>query len=164
MDAITAMTTRRSIRQYKDEPVKAEDLEAILNCGRLAPCGVNKQSWKFIVVTEPSVKTAVAQATDYGKFIDKAGVVIAVAVGPDAVCAHEDGAAATCNMLNAAHALGYGGCWIGANGNDTARRVGEVLCVPQGWCIKSVFSVGVPAAPATREKKTLEEVVSYNHF
>ena len=52
MDAITAMTTRRSIRQYKDEPVKPEDLEVILNCGRLAPTGVNRQAWKFIVATE----------------------------------------------------------------------------------------------------------------
>ncbi len=164
MDAITAMTTRRSIRQYKDEPVKPEDLEVILNCGRLAPTGVNRQAWKFIVATEQKVKEAVAEATDYGKFIAQAGVVIAVAIGPDAVCPNEDSAAATCNMLNAAHALGYGGCWIGANGNDTARRVGAVLGVPEDWRIMALFSVGVPQGPATREKKTLEEVVSYNHF
>lgn len=42
MDAITAMTTRRSIRKYTSDPVKPEDLEAILNCGRLAPTGVNR--------------------------------------------------------------------------------------------------------------------------
>lgn len=164
MDAITAMTTRRSIRQYLDKPIPQEDLDAILNCGRLAPTGVNRQAWKFIVATEQAVKDAVAEATDYGKFINKAAVVIAVAIGPDVVCPNEDSAAATCNMLNAAHALGYGGCWIGANGNATAERVGKVLGLPEGWRIMSVFSVGVPAAPATREKKPLEEVVSYNHF
>ena len=116
MDAITAMTTRRSIRKYTSDPVKPEDLEAILNCGRLAPTGVNRQAWKFIVATDQKVKDAMADATDYGKFINQAAVVVAVAIGPEAACPFEDAGAATCNMLNAAHALGYGGCWIGANG------------------------------------------------
>ena len=58
MDAITAMTTRRSIRKYTSDPVKPEDLEAILNCGRLAPTGVNRQAWKFIVATDQKVTLA----------------------------------------------------------------------------------------------------------
>ena len=113
MDAIQAMCTRRSIRKYTADPVKEEDLRKILDCGRLAPTGVNRQAWRFIVVTDAAVKAAVAEATDYGKFIASAPVVIAVAIGPDAACPNEDSAAAACNMLNAAHALGYGGCWIG---------------------------------------------------
>ena len=91
-------------------------------------------------------------------------MVIAVAIGPDAACPNEDSAAAACNMLNAAHALGYGGCWIGSNGNATAERVGKVLRLPAGWKIYALFSVGVPAEEAHREKKRLEEVVSYNGF
>ena len=130
MDAIQAMCTRRSIRKYTADPVKEEDLRKILDCGRLAPTGVNRQAWRFIVVTDAAVKAAVAEATDYGKFIASAPVVIAVAIGPDAACPNEDSAAAACNMLNAAHALGYGGCWIGSNGNATAERVGKVLRLP----------------------------------
>ena len=116
------------------DPVKPEDLEAILNCGRLAPTGVNRQAWKFIVATDQKVKDAMADATDYGKFINQAAVVVAVAIGPEAACPFEDAGAATCNMLNAAHALGYGGCWIGANGlqeHPTAQRVAQVLGVPE---------------------------------
>ena len=118
---------------------------------------MNRQAWRFIVVTDAAVKAAVAEATDYGKFIASAPVVIAVAIGPDAACPNEDSAAAACNMLNAAHALGYGGCWI-------AERVGKVLRLPAGWKIYALFSVGVPAEEAHREKKRLEEVVSYNGF
>ena len=149
MDAIQAMCTRRSVRKYTADPVKEEDLRKILDCGRLAPTGVNRQAWRFIVVTDAAVKAAVAEATDYGKFIASAPVV---------------SAAAACNMLNAAHALGYGGCWIGSNGNATAERVGKVLRLPAGWKIYALFSVGVPAEEAHRDKKRLEEVVSYNGF
>ena len=117
-----------------------------------------------VYMSEAAVKAAVAEATDYGKFIASAPVVIAVAIGPDAACPNEDSAAAACNMLNAAHALGYGGCWIGSNGNATAERVGKVLRLPAGWKIYALFSVGVPAEEAHREKKRLEEVVSYNGF
>ena len=101
MDAITAMTTRRSIRKYTSDPVKPEDLETILNCGRLAPTGVNRQAWKFIVATDQKVKDAMADATDYGKFINQAAVVVAVAIGPEAACPFEDAGAAACNMLGA---------------------------------------------------------------
>ena len=180
MDAIAAMTTRRSIRKFTDAPVKPEDLETILNCGRLAPTGVNRQPWRFIVVRDPEMRAKVAQATDYGKFIANAPVVIVVATEDEAAaCPNEDSAAATCNMLNAAHALGYGGCWIGANGYaplkddpsdphfvpyNTSGRVGKVLGVPEGWRVMSVFCIGVPAEKAERGKKSLEEIVSYDHF
>ena len=181
MDAITALTTRRSIRKFTDAPVKPQDLKTILNCGRLAPTGVNRQPWRFIVVMEPAMKDKVAEATDYGKFINKAPVIIAVALDDaQAACPNEDAAAATDNMLNAAHALGYGGCWIGANGfaplredpddphnvpYNTSMRVGKVLGLPKGWRIMSVFCIGVPAEePVQRPKKSLEEIVSYNHF
>ncbi len=164
MDAIQAMCTRRSVRKYTADKVEEEDLRTILNCGRLAPTGVNRQAWKFIVATDARVRRSVAEATDYGKFIAEAPVVVAVAMGPDAACPNEDSAAAACNMLNAAHALGYGGCWIGSNGNATSERVGKVLQLPEGWKIYALFSIGVPAEHPTREKKALEEVVSFNRF
>ena len=164
MDAVTAMTTRRSVRKYTGDPVRQEDLEKILDCGRLAPTGVNKQGWKFIVCTEQEMKEKVAGATDFGKFMKDAAVIVAVAIRADTFCPNEDSAAATCNMLNAAHALGYGGCWVGANGNPTAKRVGKVLGLPIGWKIMSLFSIGVPAESPTVKKKALSEVVSYNGF
>lgn len=180
MDAIEAMTTRRSIRKFTDDPVRPEDLERILTCGRLAPTGVNRQPWRFVVVRDPEMRARVAQATDYGKFIADAPVVVAVVIDEKrAACPHEDSAAATCNMLNAAHALGYGGCWIGANGYaplredpsdphnvpyNTSMRVGSVLGVPEGWRVMSVFCIGVPAEEAQRHKKSLQEIVSCDHF
>ena len=45
-----------------------------------------------------------------------------------------------------------------------ALCVGKVLGVPEGWRVMSVFCIGVPAEKAERGKKSLEEIVSYDHF
>ena len=113
------------MRKYTDDPVKPEDLETILDCGRYAPCGINRQGWRFIVVTDPAVREKIYEANKrFCKFILQAPVLVVVAVGPDSVTPFEDSAAATCNMLNAAHDLGYGTCWLSAN---------APICPPISW-------------------------------
>ena len=62
MDTLTALRTRRAVRKYTDDPVKPEDLETILDCGRYAPCGINRQGWRFIVVTDPAVREKIYEA------------------------------------------------------------------------------------------------------
>lgn len=62
MDTLTALRTRRAVRKYMDDPVNPEDLETILDCGRYAPCGINRQGWRFIVVTDPAVRERIYEA------------------------------------------------------------------------------------------------------
>ena len=50
---IENIMARRSIRQYKPEPVKRETMDVILNCGINAPNGMNRQSWEVRVVDQP---------------------------------------------------------------------------------------------------------------
>ncbi len=40
---------RRSVRSFKAEPIPEDVFNAILEAGRLAPCGVNLQSWTFAI-------------------------------------------------------------------------------------------------------------------
>lgn len=44
-----AIYNRRSIRKYKQQTVPADVVRAILDAGRMAPSGKNRQPWKFIV-------------------------------------------------------------------------------------------------------------------
>ena len=44
---------RRSIRNFKAEPVSDQDLDMILEAARQAPSGENAQPWRFIVVKDP---------------------------------------------------------------------------------------------------------------
>ena len=41
---------RRSIRKYLEKPISDEDLNMILEAGRWAPSGTNRQPWKFIII------------------------------------------------------------------------------------------------------------------
>lgn len=43
---------RRSIRKYKDIAIKRQLIEQILDAGRMAPSAMNKQPWKFHILTE----------------------------------------------------------------------------------------------------------------
>ena len=50
---IENIMSRRSIRQYKAEPVKRETMDIILKCGINAPNGMNRQSWEVRVLDNP---------------------------------------------------------------------------------------------------------------
>lgn len=51
MDLIEAITSRKSIRAYTNEPVKKEIISKILDIARWAPSAVNAQPWHVAVVT-----------------------------------------------------------------------------------------------------------------
>ncbi|SNS69052.1 Nitroreductase [Noviherbaspirillum humi] len=46
-----AITSRRSIRAFRPDPVAREDVEAILDVAARAPSGTNTQPWKVYVLT-----------------------------------------------------------------------------------------------------------------
>lgn len=50
MSVFDLISSRRSIRKYKTDPIPDESLRKILQSGILAPSGNNRQTWKFYVV------------------------------------------------------------------------------------------------------------------
>lgn len=166
MDTITALMTRRSVRKYKPDPVKPEDLAVILDCGRYAPSARNDQGWRFVVVTDDDLKREIAGLMPYGKHIEQAAACVVVLTNDANTCGpHEDAPAATMCMMTAAHALGYGTCWIGCYDNSAYPQIARMLGTPEGWTMMTLFSLGVPdGEPRKAAKKPVEEVVSYNGF
>ena len=55
MEALEALMTRRSTRNYKPDPVEQEKLERILAAGRQAPSGGNNQTSHFLVIRNREV-------------------------------------------------------------------------------------------------------------
>ena len=55
MDALEAIITRRSTRNYKPDPVESEKIEKILEAGRQAPSGGNNQTSHFLVIRNRDV-------------------------------------------------------------------------------------------------------------
>ena len=52
MDALEALMTRKSIRNFLDREIPRDVIEKILRAGAQAPNGGNCQPWRFVVVTD----------------------------------------------------------------------------------------------------------------
>ena len=50
-DLLNLIKSRRSIRKFKDIPLKEEDLKDLIEAGVYAPTGSNTQCYRFIIIT-----------------------------------------------------------------------------------------------------------------
>jgi nitroreductase len=161
MDALEAIRKRRSVRKYTGEPIPKQDLEAIVDAGRLAATGSNKQPWDFIVVTD---RAMIEQLKVASAWMDKAGAIIAVIMDPGSRWWIEDGSAAIENMLLAATALGYGSCWLEGYTLLREPEFKQLLGVPADRRLLSLVPIGVPVEWPTKDKKPLEQVIHWEKY
>jgi nitroreductase len=161
MEALEAIRKRRSVRRYTGDSIPREDLEKIVDAGRLAATGNNAQPWDFIVVTE---RDMIDQLTIASKWMDKAGAIIAVVMDPSSRWWVEDGAAAVENMLIASTALGYGSCWLEGYTLPLEEELKALLGVPEEKRLLTLVPLGVPVEWPTRKKKSLEEVIHWEKY
>ncbi|BDP41144.1 nitroreductase [Deinococcus aetherius] len=78
LSATEAIETRRSIRQFVQEPIDQNDLREILRLASLAPSAWNAQTWRFAVVQDPQLKERLQEAAYGQKQIGGAPAVIVV--------------------------------------------------------------------------------------
>jgi nitroreductase len=161
MDALEAIRKRRSVRQYTGDPIPREDLEKIVDAGRLAATGSNQQPWDFVVVTD---REMIDQLKVAAGWMDKAGAIVAVVMDPSSRWWVEDGAAAVENMLIASTALGYGSCWLEGYTLPREKEFKKLLGIPEKKRLLTLVPIGVPAEWPTREKKELEEVLRWERY
>jgi 5,6-dimethylbenzimidazole synthase len=58
---------RRSIRQFRSDPVPDDDITKIIEVARWAPSAFHTQPWEFVVVRDPEVKNKIVTALEkYG--------------------------------------------------------------------------------------------------
>lgn len=166
MDLFEAIEKRRSVRKFKPNPITKEHLKKILEAGRLAPSGGNRQPWYFIVTSDSETKRALSVAANNQAFISDAGVIITAlgdaGVYPKSSTAStrilhkQDPMIAIEHMVLAATALGYGTCWIGAFNENEVKRI---LKVPENLTVVALLPVGVPDEnPQPRLRKAFKEI------
>ncbi len=61
---LARMRTRRSVRQFSDEPVDPAVIDAAVATAASAPSGANRQPWRFVVVRDPEVKRRIREAAE----------------------------------------------------------------------------------------------------
>jgi len=180
MDCLEAITTRRSIRQYKDTPVTDEVLNKVLEAARWAPSWANTQCTRYVVVRDSVTKTKLAETLSRGnpatEAIKNAPLVI-VACAELKKSGYYRGEVATDkgdwfmfdvgiameNLALAAHALGLGTVHVG-NIPD-AKKVEEILGLPEGVVAVEMTPLGYPAIEAkTPPRKELVEIAFYEKY
>jgi len=161
MDALEVIRKRRSIRKFTSAPIPKGDLETIVDAGRLAATGSNRQPWDFVVVTD---RDTIAQFKAAGVWIEQAAAVIAMVMDPQSRWWVEDGSAAIENMLLACTALGYGGCWVEGDALPREEQFKALLGVPEGKRILALVPLGVPADTPAKEKKPLQDVLHWEKY
>ena len=122
------LKTRRSVRKYRPEQVSDELLDAVLEAGLYAPSAMNNQKPVMVAVRDKATRdqlsrmNAAVMGTDRDPFYG-APCVIVVLADPTYPTWVEDGTLVLGNLLNAAHAVGLGSCWI--NPGDVRHRGGQ---------------------------------------
>ncbi len=111
------LKTRRSCRSYKPEQITQEELDAVLEAGMYAPTGKGKQAPIMIAVQDPetvkrlSKLNAAVMGSEGDPFYGAPTVIVVLADRATGTCLY-DGSCVMANLMNAAHALGLGSCWI----------------------------------------------------
>lgn len=163
MDLLEGIYSRRSQRHFKDEAVAREQLLEIIKAGTWAPSGLNNQPWRFVIVTDPSTRNAMAELTKYRRIVGEAPASIAVFVDREAmyheIKDYQAMGACLQNMLLAAHALGLGAVWLGEI-LKSAVQVRELLGLDENLDLMAVVAVGHPSQrKETSHRRDVPEVL-----
>ena len=170
---LEAIKKRRSVTRFETTPIEEKKIQAILEAGQWAPSWLNKQPWRFTVVTDPSIKESLSKfaPTVYELGVQEAPVCIVVSVDSSEDPFHfiEDGAAATQNMALAAYGLGLGSCWIGIfnlkeEKESSEEKIKNALEIPKVHRVISLLPIGIPKHIKEKDRKGLSQLVYRNKF
>lgn len=159
------LLTRRSVRKYKSEQISDEELTAVLTAGTYAPTAKGTQSPMIIAVQDRGdiARLSSLNANIMGVTSDPfygaptVVVVLAQAGNRNGV---QDASLVMGNMMNAAHALGLGSCWVNRayetfelpEGRELLKKWGvEGDWIGVGNCILGYPDGELPMAAARRE-------------
>jgi nitroreductase len=157
------LMSRRSIREFKDQPVGRQVMEALLDVARRAPTAKNSQNLHWIVVEgKENVHAVAGEAVngarsagfspallkrweDGDDFVLHGAPTLAVACAPkDYDWGREDCAIALTFLELAAEARGLGACWAGLLTRLVAlhEALRQMLAVPDGYIVCGALMLG----------------------
>jgi nitroreductase len=169
MDCLEAISTRRSVRKFTDAGVTDAEVETLLRAAMAAPSAGNQQIWRFVVVHDAETRARLAAATPYGAPMGRGTLGIVVLADTEAETFPgnwaNDCAAATENLLLAAHATGLGACWLGVYPEgEREKAVGEILGVSGGLRPYCMIAIGHPEAPGPEVDRYKPEKVRVDRW
>ena len=143
---------RYSVRSFKDEPIKDEEMNLILEAGRVAPTACNNQPQKIFVAKSEEARKKLASVC---RCTFDAPVILVVCydrnrdwknkLQPGYESGETDAAIVCTHMMLQAFELGIGSCWVGYfNANDVASALG----LTENLTVSALLPIGYPAENA----------------
>lgn len=169
-NALEVLKTRRSIRSYQEKMPEKELIAQIVEAGTYAPTGMGKQSPIIVAVTNRETRDKLSKMNADVMGVDTdpfygAPVVLVVLADRQYPTYLYDGSLVMGNLMNAAHAVGLGSCWI--------HRAKEVFETPEGkallkeWGIEGDYEgignciIGYSAQEAPQPKPRKPDYIRY---
>jgi len=162
VNTMEALLTRRSVRKYRDEPVRAAVIHEMLDAAMHAPSGNDEQPWHFIVIDDRRLLEAIPGIHSAAKMARGAPLAILVCGDPRLAVIHDmwllDCAAATENLMLAAWERGIGSVWTGVQ--HRPHRVDafrQLLGIPEPVVPFALVVMGYPAGQPPRTVERYRE-------
>jgi nitroreductase len=159
-EVLELMKDRRSIRKFKPDMIKNEEIQMILEAARWTQSASNRQPWRFIVIKNRETISKLQSAARFGNFVAEAPVVIAIIadkkrspkwyIHDTSMLAHQ--------MCLMAWSLNIGTCWIGSMDRDKAALI---LGLDKNEHVTTILPFGYfDKKPSATSRKDLKNMVT----
>ncbi|MBR3546068.1 MAG: nitroreductase family protein [Bacteroidaceae bacterium] len=164
MEFLELVKRRYSCRNYQSKPVEQGKLDYIMECVRLAPSAVNRQPWRFRIVSSEEGRKKLCQCYSR-EWFTTAPVIIIASILHDEEWVRSDGkhhgdidiAIAVEHLCLAAAEQGVGTCWVC---NFDAKLCKSLFALSDNEEAAVLIPLGYPA-DELREKnrKPISEII-----
>jgi nitroreductase len=158
MDVIEAILDRRSIRRFKPGEISEEAVHRLLQAAMYAPSAGNQRPWHFVVLRDRKLLGAIPSFHPHAAMLGEAALAVLVCADLS-LETHQgywmvDCAAATQNLLLAAHALSLGAVWLGIYPRpERMEGMTRLLDLPPQIKPFALVAVGHPAERPPRPER-----------
>lgn len=166
MEVYQCIRTRRTVREYKPDPIPEAVVLRILQAGRWAPSSSNSQPWHFIVISNKDTLAALGNIASQGRFIGQAPLAIAI-VMENAARPQLDAGRALQQMELMAWSEGLGTCFVGVRAAEQQQAIAELLRIPEGMELITILPFGYPASVARGQgtpRKSMDQIAHRERF
>ncbi len=171
MDLASLIRSRRSVRAFRNEAVPDALVGELVELANWAPSAGNLQARDFILVRDEKSRRAIARIADQDE-LAHAAVVVVVCANASRIGKYgdrgrelfmiQDAAAATENLLLAAHERGLGAVWMGSFDEEEIRTL---LRIPRHARPVTLIGLGWPDEnPPPPERLPLKEILHLEHW
>ena len=166
-DFTSVLRNRRSVRRFKDKKVPFDLIYRIIEDATYAPTNCNQQLWKFVVITDQSIKTRLVNEAYSNTNIVRTPVVIVITYdGWNYKEAMQGASLATQNILLSATNLNLGSYPVNSYGND--KTIKKILDIPKNYIINCFVLIGyaeeIYEITPHVNRRPYKEVIGINSF